>query len=681
MNSRILDVMRSFEDINDYYHFIFSHHDDQAWSKVASVFTVEARKQYLDAFPDGAYVRQCKDDINHINLWNEAQDEQTVESFEKYCSQYPNGYFFEQAQQWIQSLICDQADWRDAKQKGSLDDYHHYLKTQPLGQYRSQALAAIQGIEQDKVDWKSTKSQMSIDSLQTYLQKHPAGLYVSEANKWLKSLQKDDENWKKALQQRSEASFTQYLAGAKPRYHDHEANGRLEEIRYWADIHSQNTLTGYQDYMARYNAPLFSDTATSLIEKLEREAEAEQHRQHQRQDSESWQKALKQRSEQGFLEYLAGSEPLNYDQEAAERLEEVRYWHAINTSQNKLIDYQGYLSRYQQPLFKSEATSFIENIKLKIDAEEKRKQKLKQGRELKKRDTRSWKKAMQERSEEGFQAYLASAGPRYYDEEANKRIEEVRIWNDICTRSSIAAYQEYISKYEEPLFADEAHVFISVQKKKAKSESEKKAYAEEKRKRQEIESQLVVDYRKGNRVVWKNKSDFKDFLLPGFAKRESLVYTKEKMPLSVGDFFNFLLFFTIFLFLFLGSVFMTLVLFFDSESFLFIVALVFSGVLFVTLIYVFLNEFLHKNKVFIFKDRYVGFLGSAGKTVIFFYDITTPPLWLSSNGLRIFIKEKYTYDIKEVEGAKELENYFYNRNVLDDSRSRSFSEALKLHAK
>jgi hypothetical protein len=92
--------------------------DDRAWSNATSLGTIQALKQYLDAFPNGGHVAEAQQRIRSTDdkAWADAFGAGTIVALNKYLAQYPEGIHVAQAQRSIAGLerqVADQNHWSD----------------------------------------------------------------------------------------------------------------------------------------------------------------------------------------------------------------------------------------------------------------------------------------------------------------------------------------------------------------------------------------------------------------------------------------------------------------------------------------------------------------------------------------------------------------------------------------
>jgi len=414
VNKTNLDIVRSFETNNDYYNYIFAYHDESAWKEATSIVTLATRQKYLEAFPDGAHVRECEQDVGEIVCWQNAIAQDSIEGFQSYIRMYPSGYFAQECKECLQELEQDKSDWLTADSNGTVSDYEGYLQRHPNGKQRKQAQAAIQRIEQDKADWENAKNQMSIESFERYLAKFPKGLFVDQAADYLSSLKADLEAWRKACEVCTENGYKNYLRGPTPRLYDTDAKLRIEDLQHWERVRRVNDLNAYNDYLQSFNSPLFEAEARAAIEELE----------------------------------------------SLERAEK-EFWLACVQSKD-VGECRRYLERWPEGRFVEECNKTIH--RLEHDAQ--------------------WQRAMDERSIQGFELYLNSEKPLFYEKEANDRIKEIKDWEFVTAQHKLVTYRKYISSYEDPLFAVEAQGFIDDLNK---AEEKKRREAEEKAKREDQE--------------------------------------------------------------------------------------------------------------------------------------------------------------------------------------------------
>jgi len=537
VNKTNLDIVRSFDTNNDYYNYIFAYHDESAWKEATSIVTLAARQKYLETFPDGAHVRECEQDVGEIVCWQNAIAQDSIEGFQSYIRMYPSGYFAQECKECLQELEQDESDWLAADSNGAVSDYESYLQRHPNGKQRKQAQAAIQRLEQDRADWENANNQMSIEAFERYLAKFPEGQFVDQAADYLSSLKADLEAWRRACEVATENGYKHYLSGPTPRLYDTDAKLRIEDLQHWERVRRVNDLNAYNDYLQSFNSPLFEAEARAAIEELESLEQAEKefwlacaqskdvgecrkylerwpegrfvedckNTIHRLEHDAQWQRAMDERSIQGFELYLNSEKPLFYEKEANDRIKEIKDWEFV-TAQHKLVTYRKYISSYEDPLFEVEAQGFIDDLK---KAEEKKRR---EAEEKAKREDQERRKKEAEKLEEQKRR---EEERRKQEEEQKRRQLEEDAWAKVSSEDVRSGYKAFLENFPDGENSPGANKKI-----------------------REIDSRIIIEKCTGERVFfWRNNINAEYDYLTDLSR--SGVYFRESAPKSYFDRFVF----------------------------------------------------------------------------------------------------------------------------------------------
>jgi len=84
--------------------------DDSDWQSARQTNTVEAYKQYLEAHPDGEYVKQARAQLKEVRreeAWARASEKGTAGALRKFLDKYPDGAEADLARARLAELDAD----------------------------------------------------------------------------------------------------------------------------------------------------------------------------------------------------------------------------------------------------------------------------------------------------------------------------------------------------------------------------------------------------------------------------------------------------------------------------------------------------------------------------------------------------------------------------------------------
>lgn len=116
--------------------------DDQRWSEAESRGTMDALRNYLEAFPSGAHIAEARRGLDDL-IWEEARAKRTEEALRKYLNQPHAGAHADDAIELIDEIRDDRA-WAQARQANNVDGYAFYIRNQPAGRHLAEAEQQLQ---------------------------------------------------------------------------------------------------------------------------------------------------------------------------------------------------------------------------------------------------------------------------------------------------------------------------------------------------------------------------------------------------------------------------------------------------------------------------------------------------------------------------------------------------------
>lgn len=114
--------------------------DDEKWNEVQSRLSESSLNEYLELFPDGSHVIECRNLLNDLP-WLETKRLNTIEAYENYMRENPGKHTYE-AQAAILS-IKDDNEWENACILGISSAFREYLRLFPNGKHAAEAQARL----------------------------------------------------------------------------------------------------------------------------------------------------------------------------------------------------------------------------------------------------------------------------------------------------------------------------------------------------------------------------------------------------------------------------------------------------------------------------------------------------------------------------------------------------------
>lgn len=183
----------------------------------------------------------------------------------------------------------------------------------------------------------------------------------------------DDEAWVRALEQDTLEGYQQYLALFPNGKHAEDAQAEIDKYddNAWTNAERRNTIAGYEDYLEFWPEGRHASKARERIAEMEAAAEAiaEDAAERASQEATDWDKAARANTIESYGEYLAKHPAGKNAEEAQRRVRSLRAaaadrnaWQQAS-SLNTVAGYEQYLSSFPQGAYTMQAIAALEKLK------------------------------------------------------------------------------------------------------------------------------------------------------------------------------------------------------------------------------------------------------------------------------------------------------------------------------
>ena len=155
-------------------------YDQAYWDSVRCTVAAEV-KLYLEAYPEGMYVREahaCLDDI----AWSKVESCTSEEGLEAYLGEFPEGRHAEDARGCLDDIA-----WSKVESCTSEKGMKEYLDEFPEGRHVTEAQGCL-----DDLAWNEVKTCTDTAGVKEYLEQHPRGRHAREANECIARMDRLD---------------------------------------------------------------------------------------------------------------------------------------------------------------------------------------------------------------------------------------------------------------------------------------------------------------------------------------------------------------------------------------------------------------------------------------------------------------------------------------------------------
>ena len=152
------------------------------WSETVAKDSVAAYNEYFTLSQLHHHDDEARDRINILDdkKWNEVQSILSENSLKEYLQQFPEGVHVNECRNLLNDL-----PWLETKRKNTIEDYNIYMQQNP-GIHDVEALAAIHDIEDDN-KWANTCILNTTSAYRDYVNQFPNGKHFNEAQDRLNS--------------------------------------------------------------------------------------------------------------------------------------------------------------------------------------------------------------------------------------------------------------------------------------------------------------------------------------------------------------------------------------------------------------------------------------------------------------------------------------------------------------
>jgi len=156
--------------------------EDNLWQNAIQQGTYEAFRKYIADSQLGSHTVEALGKISQFDdiKWIEAQNVLSEESLTEYLESFPNGTHVDECRDLLADL-----PWLATKRKNTIEAYTLYMQQNP-GRHDAEARAAIHDIKDDN-DWANASILGSTSAFRGYINRYPNGKHAVEAQTRLNS--------------------------------------------------------------------------------------------------------------------------------------------------------------------------------------------------------------------------------------------------------------------------------------------------------------------------------------------------------------------------------------------------------------------------------------------------------------------------------------------------------------
>jgi hypothetical protein len=258
--------------------------DDEAFYSAERVGTIQAYRDYMNAWPNGGHAAAGKERIAELEAaiednvsFEAAKNRAAKEGMEGYLAAHASGLHVEEARHYLARL--DTAAYQAAMERNNPDAYRKYLEIWPAGQHRAAAQLHISELAaeviEDDSDFANAKAGLTKSALEEYLGSHPQGRHVAEVAEKLDEL--ETAAYQNSVRVNTELSYQIYLSDWSNGRHAAMANTRLSELKdariadnqAFQMAKEQNTKKSLEDYLISHAHALHAREAQEIMSALE----------------------------------------------------------------------------------------------------------------------------------------------------------------------------------------------------------------------------------------------------------------------------------------------------------------------------------------------------------------------------------------------------------------------------
>lgn len=242
--------------------------DADAWRTAQQAGDAPALSEYIENFPDGAYLAEARTLLAKIEQDERAAEAARAEA-ERAAAENRAKNEAEAARRQ-----ADEAAWAQAQAEDSIASYTSYLSQRPDGAYAGQARTRRDERQREQEAWDEASDINSLAAYRAYLTSFPDGARNAEAQQRIAQLEAQEKARSAAAAKAAAEAQEKSVREAEARRRTELEAARARERQSWATAESSNSVDGYRAYLEDYGDSANAATARDRIVDLEQQARA-----------------------------------------------------------------------------------------------------------------------------------------------------------------------------------------------------------------------------------------------------------------------------------------------------------------------------------------------------------------------------------------------------------------------
>jgi hypothetical protein len=140
-----ITIIESYIVSAEEYIFSLKEEDEMVWTFVQSKNTTEYYKRYLENFPQGKYIIECKRRIEEM-AWDFVQSEKTIAACEKYIADFPKGKHVRECKKLMEEMA-----WYFVQSGKTIAACEKYIADFPKGKHIRECKKLLIDLETDEI--------------------------------------------------------------------------------------------------------------------------------------------------------------------------------------------------------------------------------------------------------------------------------------------------------------------------------------------------------------------------------------------------------------------------------------------------------------------------------------------------------------------------------------------------
>ena len=190
----------------------FLRREVEAWSALDANSDIDAFRQFLDVFADGAHADAARTRIEDLE-WQVVRQSTDLATVRRFLNRYRSGRYAADAEALIEWLKAAEAAWQAVNRSTDIAALATFRTAHPNSRFDADAAARIALLETEAADWRRIEASNRIQDFEAFLLVHPSLRFAGNARSKVLQLTKlEGDAWPAVRDGRDIERITEFMA-------------------------------------------------------------------------------------------------------------------------------------------------------------------------------------------------------------------------------------------------------------------------------------------------------------------------------------------------------------------------------------------------------------------------------------------------------------------------------------